>query len=329
MNRSNRGNWHVLAPVLLLLCQPALGLERLHILIPGGAGGGWDMTARGVGDALARSGLVDTSSYENISGGGGNKAISYLIETADRQRNTLLLHSTPVVLQALKDIFPQTYRDLVPVATVVADYGAFAVKTNSKYQSWREIIEDYRLDARNVKVAGGSVRGSMDHLVAALAFRHSGVDARQLRYIPYNAGAKAMVGLLSGETQLLSTGLSEALALAAQGEIRILAMTASQRADFAPNVPTLREQGVAVEFTNWRGFFAAPGTPPERQKQFRELLEEMSTTREWEQIRVARGWSNLKIAGDAFRDFLARQELELGDVMIQLGMKKQGASADP
>jgi len=311
-----------LAFVLLLSFQSALGIERIHIIIPGGAGGGWDTTARGVGDALARSGIVETSSYENISGGGGNKAISYLIETADRQKNTLLLHSTPVVLQALKEIFPQTYRDLVPIATVVADYGAFVVKADSKYQNWHEMIEDYRRDARNVKIAGGSVRGSMDHLVAALAFEKSGVDPRQLRYIPYNAGAKAMVGLLSGETQLLSTGLSEAIALSAQGEVRILATTASDRVDYAADVPTLREQGIDVEFTNWRGFFAAPGTPPDRQEQFRQMLDRMYQTKEWEEIRVSRGWSNLRISGDDFRKFLRRQEHVLGELMIELGMKQ-------
>ncbi len=322
MNSLRIGKCLSLAFVLLLPFQSVLGYERLHILIPGGAGGGWDTTARGVGDALARSGTVETASYENISGGGGNKAISYLIETAERQQNTLLLHSTPVVLQALKEIFPQTYRDLVPIATVVADYGAFVVKADSKYQSWHEMVEDYRLDARNVKVAGGSVRGSMDHLVAALAFKQSGVDARQLRYIPYNAGAKAMVGLLSGETQLLSTGLSEAIALTAQGEVRILAITARNRVDYAADVPTLREEGIDVEFTNWRGFFAAPGTTPDQQDQFRQLLDAMFQTNEWEEIRVSRGWSNLRIAGDDFQEFLIQQEQVLGELMIELGMKK-------
>ena len=311
----------------LVLCLAVFALnaaasERIHLLIPGGAGGGWDTTARGVGDALSRSGLVESASFENISGGGGNKAIAYLIETADRQRNTLLISSTPIILQSLKGIFPQTYKDLVPVAAVVADYGAFVVKTDSKYQHWGGMVADYQRDARNVKVAGGSVRGSMDHLVAALAFKKSGVDARQLRYIPYNAGAKAMVGLLSGETQLLSTGLSEAIALAEQGEVRILAMTATERVEYAQDIPTLREQGVDVEFTNWRGFFAAPGTSEKRQLDHQSMLESMYQTEEWEEIRLNRGWTNLSISGDAFREFLAEQERELGQVMIELGMKK-------
>jgi len=50
-------------------------LDSIHFLIPGGAGGGWDGTARGTGEALTNAGLVGSASFENMSGGGGGKAI--------------------------------------------------------------------------------------------------------------------------------------------------------------------------------------------------------------------------------------------------------------
>jgi putative tricarboxylic transport membrane protein len=312
--------------ILWFLCaifgagQSAYAVERLHIIIPGGAGGGWDTTARGVGEALARSGLVPRASYENMSGGDGSKAIAYLIETADRQTDTLMVSSTPIVLKSVRNIFPQTYKDLTPVATVIADYGAFVVKTGSKYSNWQEVIADFKRDPRNVMVAGGSVIGGMDHIVAAMAFKKSGVDPKTLRYIPYNAGAKAMVSLLSGETQLLSSGLSEALALAEQGEVRILAMTAATRVDHAPDVPTMTEQGVELVFTNWRGFFGAPGLSEEKVQEFQELLSGMYDTAEWEDIRLQRGWSNLFISGDEFVEFLSEQEKVMGLLMDELGL---------
>ena len=91
---------------VLALSQHSLATERIHFLIPGGAGGGWDTTARGAGEALSRSGLVDRVSYENMSGGDGSKAIAHLIETAARQTNTLMITSSPIILRSLKDIFP-------------------------------------------------------------------------------------------------------------------------------------------------------------------------------------------------------------------------------
>jgi putative tricarboxylic transport membrane protein len=301
--------------------QPVFAVERLHILIPGGAGGGWDATARGVGEALTRSGLVPKASYENMSGGDGSKAIAHLIETAERQTDTLMISSTPIVLKSLKNIFPQSHKDLTPVAAVIADYGAFVVQVDSKYTSWQQMITDFEVDPRNVLVAGGSVIGGMDHVVAAMAFMKSGVDPRTLRYIPYNAGAKAMVGLLSGETQLLSTGLSEALALAEQGEVRILAMTAATRVEHAPDVPTISEQGVDMVFTNWRGFFGAPGLSEDKIREFQDLLVRMYDTKEWEDIRLKRGWSNLYISGDNFVDFLSDQEKEMALLMDELGLR--------
>lgn len=294
--------------------------DRIHFLVPGGAGGGWDTTARGVGEALARSGIVDAASYENVSGGGGSRAMAHLIETAERQRNTLMISSSPIILRSLRKVYPQSFRDLTPVASVVVDYGAFVVRNDSPYQSWSDVLDAFNENPRGVNVAGGSSIGSMDHIVAALAFSRSGVDASQLKYIPYNAGGHAMVGLLSGEAQLLSTGLSEAIALAQQGEVKILAMTGESRIARAPEVPTFVEQGVPAVFANWRGFFAAPGASTEQIDSWSEQLSRLYETEEWQTIRDNRGWTDFMISGDEFVAFLEQQEREMAVLLRDLSL---------
>lgn len=117
-------------------------LESIHFLIPGGAGGGWDGTARGTGEALTKSGLVEKASYQNMSGGGGGKAIAHLIETAKNAKDTLMVNSTPIIARSLTGVFPQSFRDLTPVAGIIADYSAFVVRADSplKYspaRTWR------------------------------------------------------------------------------------------------------------------------------------------------------------------------------------------------
>ena len=134
--------------------------KEVHFLIPGGAGGGWDGTARGVGKALVDSGILKHASYENMSGGGGGKALAYIISTARRQQGTLLVNSTPIIIRSLQGVFPQSFRDTTPIAAVIADYAAFVVPTKSKYQSWKEVIADFMKDPTSVKIAGGSVKGS-------------------------------------------------------------------------------------------------------------------------------------------------------------------------
>ena len=297
-------------------------VDEIHFLIPGGAGGGWDGTARGVGEALTKSGLVESASYENLSGGGGGKAIAHLIEMADQSHNTLMVNSTPIVIRSLSKVFPQSFRDLTPIAAVVGDYGAFVVPTDSKYKSFTDVVKDYSENPRSVAIAGGSARGSMDHLVAAMAFKAAGGDARKLKYVAYDAGGKAMAGILSGEAHLLSTGFSEALALAEAGEVRILAITGDERSATAPDVPTLKELGYDATFVNWRGFFGAPGLPDAEADEYATTLGKMYETGEWEVVRDRNGWTEIFKPRAEFVAFLENQEEVVGNLMRELGFLK-------
>ena len=297
-------------------------LDKIHFLIPGGAGGGWDGTARGTGEALTKSGLVNEASFQNMSGGGGGKAIAHLIETAKNSPNTLMVNSTPIVVRSITKVFPQSFRDLTPVAGTIADYGAFVVKNDSPLTDWSQAVALFKENPRNLKFAGGSARGSLDHLVAAAVIKAEGLDPRTLKYIPYDAGGKAMAGLLSGEAKILSTGLGEALALAKGGQVRILGITAPERVADAPDVKTMTEMGNNTVFANWRGFFAAPGVSKEQVAKWNETLEAMYKTPEWETVRSRNGWVNVYKNADEFYTFLEQQEEQLGSLMKELGFIK-------
>ena len=56
----------------------SVAIDKLHFVIGGGAGGGWDGTARGTGEALTKAGMLKSASFENMSGGGGGKALAYI-----------------------------------------------------------------------------------------------------------------------------------------------------------------------------------------------------------------------------------------------------------
>ena len=225
-------------------------IDEIHFLIPGGAGGGWDNTARGTGEALTKSGLITTASYQNISAGGGAKAIAHLIETSAQSDKTLMVNSTPIIVKSLSKELPQSFRDLPPVAAIIADYQALAVPLDSPYQSWPQLLAAYQENPAKVKIAGGSARGSLDHLVAAMTFKNAGADAGKLRYVAYDAGGSAMAAVLAGETQVLSTGFGEAMEAVTSGQMRILGMTAPTRMPDASEVPTFSEQGNPTVFAN-------------------------------------------------------------------------------
>lgn len=297
----------------------AADIDQLHFLIPGGAGGGWDGTARGTGEALTKAGIVGTASYENMSGGGGGKAIGYLIENADSNHGTLMVNSTPIVIRSLVGRFPHNFRDLTLIAGTIGDYAAFVVNKDSPINSFKDLVDAYKADPKSVAIGGGSVPGGMDHLVVAMAMQAAGEDPTKVKYIPYDAGGKAMAALLSGEIKALSTGFSEAVGMANAGEVRIIGVTAVERVKAAPDAPTLKEQGYDAEFVNWRGFFAAPGLPEDKANMYRAALEKMYSTPEWEVVRARNGWVNIHNSGKDFETFLVNQEKVIKDLMIKLG----------
>lgn len=294
-------------------------MDKIHFVIPGGAGGGWDGTARGTGEALTKSGLVGTASYENMSGGGGGKAIGYMIENADSLHDTLMVNSTPIVIRSLTGVFPHNFRDLTLVAGTIGDYAAMVVPASSDLNSMEDLLNAYKANPGDTAIGGGSVPGGMDHLVAAMVMKAAGEDPTAVKYIPYDAGGKAMAALLSGEIKALSTGFSEAIALAEQGEVKILGVTSDERVGAYDSAMTMKEQGIDTTFINWRGFFAAPGLPADKLAMYQDAIAKMYDTAEWEEVRARNGWVNIHNPGDEFKTFLEGQEEVIKGLMTELG----------
>jgi len=97
-----------------------------------------------------------------------------------------------------------------------------------------DLVKAYKADPNGVAVGGGSVPGGMDHLVAAMVMQAAGANPTDVKYVAYDAGGKAMAGLLSGEIKALSTGFSEAVAMAKAGEVNIIGVTSNDRVSAYP-----------------------------------------------------------------------------------------------
>ena len=316
----------VLFSVILLFSATAtnsIAMEKIHFVIGGGAGGGWDGTARGTGEALTKSGMLKSASFENMSGGGGGKALAFMINT--QPKNTVLVQSTPLVLRSItrhegyvSGSGVLSYKDVTPIAGVIGDYGAIAVAKDSPYKNFKDVVDAYKKNPSSIKMAGGSVRGSMDHLIGALAFQAAGANPNDVAYIPYDAGGKALAGLLSGETQIISTGLGELMG--ARDQVRIIGITAPSRVADAPDAPTLKEQGYDVQFVNWRGFFGPPNMSNKDKKALSAMLGKVMKTPEWEAVRKRNAWVNIYNSDKNFVKFLEKQTVEMTALMKKLGV---------
>ena len=313
---------YITTTALLLIGTSTLADEsrdQIHFLIPAGPGGGWDSTARAVGLAMDQEGTAKQVTFENLSGGGGGRALAKFIGNPNRYRDALLISSTPIIVRSLQGVFPQTFRDLRPVASVISDYSCFAVHPDSDIQSFEDLVTRFKQDLKGTLAGGGSVRGDTDHFVLARALQLAGIDPLKVRYLAYDGGGQAAASLASKEIDVLSTGFSEAIGQHRAGLLRIIAVTAERPIGSAPGIPTLVDQGFDLTFANWRGFFAHQTTSDASYDTLVQTLKEAVDSSYFDAIRKKNGWQPHFIAGEDFTTFLTEQETQIKALMETVG----------
>lgn len=307
---------------LFVTCISNSVADRLHLLIPAGPGGGLDSTARAVGESLMKLDTTKTVIYENRTGGGGGKAMSYFVNSKSDFSNTLLVNSTPLLIRSIQGFFEQTYHDVVPVASLIADPAVIAVKASSKYSDWNSIITKLQKTNGRILFGGGSVKGSLDHIALSLLLKESRLSFRKARYIPYDGGGKALIGLLSSEVEVIVSGLGETINQHRSKNVRILGVSSIERIKELPNVPTFKEAGIDVVFFNWRGLFASKSTSEQKINGQAALIRQLVNSSEWQAQLSRYAWEPFYLEQLQFKDFLEAQEDVLRNTLIELGLVK-------
>ncbi len=297
---------------------------NLNFVCPGGgAGGGWDLTLRTTAKVLADEGLVDVAMpVTNKPGGGGGVTLSYL-QTKDGADDTISVYSPPLLLINLNGSSEYSYENTTPLARLIADYGAFVVAKDSKYQTINEVIADLKADPKSVKIGGGSAVGSMDHIQFLMVAKAAGIDAvKEIDYISFQDGG-ATAQILGGHVDLLSTGLGDVEGLIQSGDLRVLAHTADKRVGEGnmAEIPTVKEQGgIDATFINWRGIFGPPNMPAEAVKYWEEKLSTMVETEGWNEALKKNGWDSIYLNSSDFKAFLDQTNEEYKGILTDIGM---------
>ena len=258
--------------------------------------------------------------YENRTGGGGGKAMSYFVNSKASFQNTLLVNSTPLLIRSIQGVFKQTYEDVVPIAALITDPAVIAVNPDSKYNTWNDVVEDIKRNQKRLLVGGGSVRGSLDHIALSLLLEASEVSIRRVQYVPYDGGGKALVGLMSSEVNLLVSGLGETINQHRSKSIKILGISSEQRLSSIPFVPTFKEDNNNVVFSNWRGLFASKTLAQKEMETLKEIVSILKDSSHW-QIQLDRyGWTPFYLNEIEFKNFLRDQEAQMRETLIKLKM---------
>jgi len=97
-------------------------------------------------------------------------------------------------------------------------------------------------------------------------------------------------------------------------------VSSAERAGLLPDVPTLREQDIDVELTNWRGVVAPAGISAEEEEALEELVMDMTRTASWREALAREGWGDVALAGPEFEEFLASETTRINQVIADLGL---------
>ncbi|MDP0489397.1 MAG: tripartite tricarboxylate transporter substrate binding protein [Fusobacterium sp. JB019] len=290
----------------------------VEMVAPGGAGGGWDLTARTVSKVLKDEKIITVPTpVVNRPGGGGGVNLAYM-QSKKGNGQMVSIYSPPLILTKLTGTSEYGYEDTTPIAGLIADYGAFVVGKNSKFKNINEVMDALKRDPKSVKIGGSSSAGSMDHIQFLLMAKAAGVEnLKDIDYVSFQESGVTQI--LGGHIDLFTTGLSEVKGLMASGNLRALASTADKTIN---GVPSCKEEGINGTFVNWRGIFANPGVETNVVEYWTKAMEEMVKTKSWKEALVRNGWDNNFMVGKDFRNFLANQEKDSKGILKEIGMLK-------
>ena len=147
------------------------------------------------------------------------------------------------------------YRDFTPLSNLAYDDFLVIVRTDSPYKSMKDLVAGAKKNPRQLKVGRTHAPG-VDAVIAFLIEKETRAKSN---YIPFKSGGEVMVALLGGHVELALANLGEALAQMEAKKVRVLGATTSQRLSLAPDVSTLKEQGINAVFQQFRSI-APPKT---------------------------------------------------------------------
>jgi putative tricarboxylic transport membrane protein len=298
---------------------------QLRIIAPAAPGGGWDQTARAMQSVLQRSGLVTTPVVDNVPGAAGTIGLARFVGAERGEGDAVLVSGLIMLGGIVMHRSPVTLADAEPIARLTGEYEVLAVPTASPLRTLDDFVAAFKTNPESISWGGGSAGGS-DQILAGLIAQAVGVDPRRVNYIAFSGGGESLSAILGGQVSVGINGLAEFEAQMEAGALRVLAISSAER---LPGVDarTLREQGVDVEFENWRSIVAPPGLTAEQRRALGDTIAAMVRTPEWREMLERYRWLDRYLAGDDFARFAATEETRVRDILGRLGVGDEAASS--
>jgi putative tricarboxylic transport membrane protein len=302
--------------------QPWKPEKNVELIIPGGAGGGQDRTAR-IMQKILQGGLIPTTvMVNNRPGGGGNIAYIYLNQfTGDG--HYLASATATLLTNHILGTSPLNYTHFTPVSVLYGEFIGFAVKADGPFRSGRDIIERMKAAPDSVAFAFGTSAGNANHIGIALAMKAAGIDASRLKVVIFKASIEATNALMGGHVDVVATPVSTYLPVLGTGKLRIVAIAAPQRVGgkFA-DVPTWKEQGYNAVMPSFRMFIAAKGLDARQLRYWDGVFAKVAASEEWRKELAANEWQSSYMSSAESSRYLDARYGEYRKILTELRLVK-------
>jgi tripartite-type tricarboxylate transporter receptor subunit TctC len=288
------------------------------MIVPFPPGGVADTVGRPIAEAMGAA-LKQPVVIENKAGAGGGIGMAHVAKAKPDGYTILMALSSLVVLPEADKILGRApafqVKDLAPIARITADPTVLAVRAESPWKTYQDFIAHAKANPGKLNFGSSGNYGTM-HIPMTMLMGAAGV---QMTHVPYTGAGPAIVGLLGGHVDALSTGPATVVQHVQGGKIRVLAHWGEARLAVLPDVPTLKELGVNVDYAQWSGVFAPAGTPEPVMARLREAARTAANDPKVREVLGKAGSPILYQDSVEFGRYVDADAAKMADVVKRIG----------
>lgn len=292
----------------------------ITLIVPWGAGGGTDATARIIGSLLEKE-VGQPVTVVNRTGGSGVVGHAAIASSAP-DGYTIGMATVEIGMMHWQGLTELTGASYTPIGLVNADPAGVQVRADAPYKNVQDLLAAVKANPGKFK-ASGTGQGGIWHLAIAGLLRDQKIDPAAVPWVPSNGAAPGLQDMVAGGVEIAPVSLPEARSLIDAGKVRSLAVMSDKPAALYPNVPTLKSAiGSDWTMAAWRGIVAPKGIPKEASDKLVAAIGKVAASKEYTEFMASRGFGVIYAGPDDFAKFMAKSDAELGATMKAVGIAK-------
>jgi tripartite-type tricarboxylate transporter receptor subunit TctC len=292
----------------------------ITLIVPWGAGGGTDATARILGSLMEKE-LGQPINVVNRTGGNGVVGHA-AIAAAPPDGYTIGLATVEISMLHWQGLTQLSGASYTPIGLVNADPAGIQVRADAPYKTVQDLLADIKAHPGKFK-ASGTGQGGIWHLALAGLLRDQKIDPQSVHWVPSNGAAPGLQDMIAGGIDIAPVSLPEARSLIDAGKVKSLAIMNDQPAALYPQIPTLKAAiGSDWKMAAWRGIVAPKGLPAAVRDKLAAVVQKVANGKEYKDFMAQRGFGVVYAGPEAFGKFMAKSDADLGATMKAVGIAK-------